>query len=99
MVLKAGLEPASRRATDFKSVVYTIPPLQQIVLQGFEPWQREPKSLVLPLHHKTERRGIRFERMEPVSNFPALNLTIDALSLSANLGKIDPLGIEPRLSD
>ena len=35
---EAGLEPASRRATDFKSVVYTIPPhLLKIVLQGLEP--------------------------------------------------------------
>jgi hypothetical protein len=54
MVLRAGLEPASRWATDFKSVVYTIPPLQQIVLQGLEPRQGESKSPVLPLHHKTE---------------------------------------------
>jgi hypothetical protein len=37
-VQEAGLEPASRVATDFKSVVYTIPPLLlKIVLQGLEP--------------------------------------------------------------
>lgn len=59
-VQEAGLEPASRWATDFKSVVYTIPPLLlEIVLLGLEPRQREPKSPVLPLHHKTERDGRR----------------------------------------
>lgn len=57
-VQEAGLEPASRVATDFKSVVYTISPLLlKIVLLGLEPRQREPKSLVLPLHYKTESRG------------------------------------------
>lgn len=72
---EAGLEPTSRVATDFKSVVYTIPPLLlEIVLLGLEPRQREPKSLVLPLHHKTETQGVRFERTESVSYFPTLSL-------------------------
>ena len=47
---EAGLEPASRVATDFKSAVYTIPPLLlKTVLLGLEPRQKEPKSFVLPI--------------------------------------------------
>ena len=38
LVREAGLEPASREAADFKSAVYTIPPLSHLVgNQGVEP--------------------------------------------------------------
>ena len=48
--------------------------MKLVVLPGFEPRQTEPKTVVLPLHHKTivvpKRGAPRLKRCKVTYNFP-----------------------------
>ena len=52
LVRETGLEPVCLSAADFKSAVYTIPPLSHLLayLQGLEPRRTVLETVMLPLH-------------------------------------------------
>ena len=63
-----------RRKKPFGHAALRFPSSRIVVLPGFEPRQTEPKTVVLPLHHKTivmpKRGAPRLKRCKVTYNFP-----------------------------
>ena len=76
-VAEAGLEKTARvkkRRKKPLAIRPWFPSLLIVVLPGFEPRQTEPKTVVLPLHHKTivvpKRGAPRLKRCKVTHNSP-----------------------------